>query len=37
MRCFVDDLPVNVTGKPQQFVMREVMTRELGLKAAATA
>jgi fatty-acyl-CoA synthase len=34
---FVDELPVTVTGKPQKFIMREAMVRELGLKAAATA
>ncbi len=34
---FVDELPVTVTGKPQKFVMRAAMMRELGLKAAATA
>lgn len=28
---FVDELPVTVTGKPQKFVMREAMVRELGL------
>jgi fatty-acyl-CoA synthase len=34
---FVDELPVTVTGKPQKFVMREAMMRELGLSVAATA
>ncbi len=34
---FVDDLPVTVTGKPQKFVMREAMMRELGLTSPATA
>jgi fatty-acyl-CoA synthase len=34
---FVQELPVTVTGKPQKFVMREAMMRELGLKFAATA
>ena len=34
---FVDDLPVTVTGKPQKFLMREAMVRELGLAAARTA
>jgi fatty-acyl-CoA synthase len=34
---FVDELPVTVTGKPQKFVMREAMMKELGLAAAATA
>lgn len=28
---FVQDMPVTVTGKPQKFLMREQMTRELGL------
>jgi fatty-acyl-CoA synthase len=28
---FVDELPMTVTGKPQKFVMREAMVRELGL------
>ena len=28
---FVDELPVTVTGKPQKFLMREAMVRELGL------
>ena len=34
---FVDDLPVTVTGKPQKFVMREAMVRELGLTSMPTA
>jgi fatty-acyl-CoA synthase len=34
---FVDELPVTVTGKPQKFVMREAMVRELGLVPPATA
>ncbi len=34
---FVDDLPVTVTGKPQKFVMREAMVRELGLVSMPTA
>ena len=34
---FVAELPVTVTGKPQKFMMREAMMRELGLTAAATA
>ena len=33
---FVDELPVTVTGKPQKFVMREAMMRELGLAVAAS-
>ena len=34
---FVTELPVTVSGKPQKFVMREAMMRELGLKTVATA
>ena len=34
---FVQELPVTVTGKPQKFVMREAMIRELGLEVQATA
>jgi fatty-acyl-CoA synthase len=34
---FVQELPVTVTGKPQKFLMREAMVRELGLSAQATA
>jgi fatty-acyl-CoA synthase len=34
---FVDELPVTVTGKPQKFVMREAMVRELGLVPPAKA
>jgi fatty-acyl-CoA synthase len=34
---FVSELPVTVTGKPQKFVMREAMIRELGLRVQATA
>jgi fatty-acyl-CoA synthase len=34
---FVQELPVTVTGKPQKFIMREAMMRELGLAPAATA
>jgi fatty-acyl-CoA synthase len=34
---FVQELPVTVTGKPQKFVMREAMVRELGLKPPAAA
>jgi len=34
---FVAELPVTVTGKPQKFLMREAMLRELGLQAQATA
>jgi fatty-acyl-CoA synthase len=28
---FVEELPITVTGKPQKFLMREAMVRELGL------
>ncbi|MGE5336374.1 MAG: AMP-binding protein [Gemmatimonadota bacterium] len=34
---FVQELPVTVTGKPQKFLMREAMVRELGLRAVDTA
>ncbi len=34
---FVSELPMTVTGKPQKFVMREAMIKELGLKTAKTA
>ncbi len=34
---FVQELPVTVTGKPQKFLMREAMMRELGLRAVDTA
>jgi fatty-acyl-CoA synthase len=34
---FVDEFPMTVTGKIQKFIMREQMTGELGVKAAATA
>jgi fatty-acyl-CoA synthase len=34
---FVADFPSTATGKAQKFAMREVMIRELGLKAAKTA
>jgi fatty-acyl-CoA synthase len=34
---FVQELPMTVTGKPQKFVMREAMMKELGLQAAKTA
>jgi len=34
---FVQELPQTVTGKPQKFLMREAMMRELGLHAAVTA
>ena len=34
---FVDAFPMTVTGKVQKFIMREEMSRELGLKAQRTA
>ena len=34
---FVAELPMTVTGKPQKFVMREAMVRELGLAEQKTA
>ena len=34
---FVTELPVTVTGKPQKFLMREAMVKELGLAQQATA
>jgi len=34
---FVDDFPMTVTGKVQKYLMRERMTAELGVHAAATA
>jgi len=34
---FVEDMPMTVTGKPQKFVMRETMMKELGLGEASTA
>jgi fatty-acyl-CoA synthase len=34
---FVAEFPLTATGKPQKFVMREAMVRELGLKEAKTA
>ena len=34
---FVDSFPMTVTGKMQKFIMREEMTRELGVAAAKTA
>jgi fatty-acyl-CoA synthase len=34
---FVHELPVTVTGKPQKFLMREAMVKELGLAQQATA
>jgi fatty-acyl-CoA synthase len=35
--CFVDELPMTVTGKVQKFVMREHMIETLGLRAPPTA
>ena len=35
--CFVDALPMTVTGKVQKFVMRQQMIDTWGLKAADTA
>src|SRR5262249_36967958 len=34
---FVPEFPVTATGKPQKFVMREQMIRELGVTEAKTA
>jgi fatty-acyl-CoA synthase len=34
---FVDDFPMTVTGKIQKYLMRERMSAELGVRAAATA
>jgi fatty-acyl-CoA synthase len=34
---FVQDLPMTVTGKPQKFLMREAMVKELGLVLEKTA
>jgi len=34
---FKSELPMTVTGKPQKFVMRAAMIKELGLEAAPTA
>ena len=34
---FKSDLPMTVTGKPQKFVMREAMIKELGIEATRTA
>lgn len=34
---FVDALPMTVTGKPQKFIMSELMSKELGLNKAVTA
>jgi fatty-acyl-CoA synthase len=34
---FVTDFPMTVSGKPQKFLMREQMMRELGLHAQSTA
>ena len=37
MDRFVHELPVTVTGKPQKFLMRDAMMKELGLSVQATA
>ncbi|HEV2550987.1 MAG TPA: hypothetical protein VGU20_26980 [Stellaceae bacterium] len=34
---FVPEFPITATGKPQKFVMRETMMRELGRSEAKTA
>jgi fatty-acyl-CoA synthase len=34
---FVPEFPITATGKPQKFVMREMMMRELGLREERTA
>ena len=34
---FVEELPVTVTGKPQKYLMRDAMMRELGLAVVAAA
>ncbi len=34
---FVPEFPLTATGKPQKFLMREAMTRELGLQQTRTA
>lgn len=34
---FVDALPMTVTGKPQKFIMSEMMSKELGLTKSVTA
>jgi len=33
----VEDMPMTVTGKPQKFLMRDTMMKELGLREAASA
>jgi len=33
----VEEMPMTVTGKPQKFLMRETMMKELGLREAASA
>jgi len=35
--CFVEEMPMTVTGKAQKFVMRERMTKELQLNETKTA
>lgn len=34
---FVKEMPMTVTGKPQKFIMREMMMNELGMRETATA
>lgn len=34
---FVDEMPMTVTGKPQKFIMRDQMIKELGIETAVTA
>jgi fatty-acyl-CoA synthase len=34
---FVAEFPLTATGKPQKFMMRDAMKRELGLQEAKTA
>ena len=34
---FVPEFPLTATGKPQKFVMRDAMIRELGLVESKTA
>lgn len=35
--CFVDEIPMTVTGKPQKFIMRERMVQQLGIAEIETA
>jgi fatty-acyl-CoA synthase len=34
---FVNEMPMTVTGKPQKFLMREAMVKDLGLALEKTA